>query len=72
MKGYFTCILSGSSVEELSTDLSFLVNEEGVPKFPYHKCEGREAPTLKYRTEEYMRCWKMAPYGSTPVLVPAN
>ena len=62
MKGFFTCILSGSINAEKSTDLSFLVNEEGVTPFPYRKCEGKDAPTLKYRTEEYMGCWNMAPY----------
>ena len=59
VKGFFTCILSGSINAEKSTDLSFLVNEEGVTSFPYRKCEGKDAPTLKYRTEEYMGCWRM-------------
>lgn len=64
VKGYFTCNLSGTP-GGLSTDLSFLVNEEGVTTFPYRKCEGKGAPTLKYRTEEYMGCWRMG--GTFPV-----
>ena len=60
VKGFFTCILSGTGSSEQSTDLSFLVNDEGVTTFPYRKCEGKGAPTHRYRMEEYMGCWRVA------------
>ena len=60
VKGFFTCILSGTGSSEQSTDLSFLVNDEGVTTFPYRKCDRKGAPTHRYRMEEYMGCWRVA------------
>lgn len=74
VKGYFTCILSGTGSGEQSTDLDFLKDtsesrDRPVHSFPYRKCSGESSPTPASRQDEYKGCYRTGRPSALPELV---